>query len=72
MGAAEITRFLSSLAAERNVAAPTQNQASSARLFLYRNVLEQELPWLDGVGRAKRAARRRTTKRRRGGYHRSA
>jgi integron integrase len=57
MGAAEITQFLSSLAVDRNVAASTQNQALSALLFLYRNVLEQELPWLDGVVRAKRAAR---------------
>jgi integron integrase len=57
MGAAEITQFLSSLAVERNVAASTQNQALSALLFLYRQVLEQELPWLDGVVRAKRAER---------------
>jgi integron integrase len=57
MGAAEITQFLSSLAVERNVAASTQNQALSALLFLYRNVLEQELPWLDGVVRAKRPVR---------------
>jgi hypothetical protein len=47
MGAAEITRFLSDLAIQRNVAASTQNQALSALLFLYREVLEQELPWLD-------------------------
>jgi site-specific recombinase XerD len=57
MGAAEITQFLTSLAVEGNVAASTQNQALSALLFLYRHVLEQELPWLDGVVRAKRAAR---------------
>jgi integron integrase len=57
MGAAEITQFLSALAVEQNVAASTQNQALSALLFLYRSVLEQELPWLDGVVRAKRAAR---------------
>ena len=48
MGAAEITQFLSSLAVERNVAASTQNQALSALLFLYRHVLEQELPWPTG------------------------
>jgi len=41
----------------RNVAASTQNQALSALLFLYRNVLDQDLPWLDGVVRAKRAER---------------
>ena len=53
MGAAEITRFLSALAVQRNVAASTQNQALSALLFLYREVLEQELPWLDDIVRAK-------------------
>jgi integron integrase len=57
MGAAEITRFLSVLALERNVAASTQNQALSALLFLYRDVLEQDLPWLDQIVRAKRPAR---------------
>jgi site-specific recombinase XerD len=57
MGAAEITQFLTSLAVEGHVAASTQNQALSALLFLYRNVLEQDLPWLDGVVRAKRAER---------------
>ena len=51
MGAAEITRFLSALAIQRNVAASTQNQALSALLFLYRDVLEQELPWLDDIVR---------------------
>ena len=53
MGAPEITRFLSALAVQRNVAASTQNQALSALLFLYREVLEQELPWLDDLVRAK-------------------
>lgn len=53
MGADEITRFLSALAIQRNVAASTQNQALSALLFLYREVLEQELPWLDDIVRAK-------------------
>lgn len=48
MGAAEVTQFLSSLAVGRNVAAFTQNQALSALLFLYRHMLEQPLPWLDG------------------------
>jgi integron integrase len=57
MGAGEITRFLSALAIERNVAASTQNQALSALLFLYREVLEQDLPWLDDIVRAKRPAR---------------
>jgi integron integrase len=53
MGAAEITRFLSALAVQRNVAPSTQNQALSALLFLYREVLERELPWLDDIVRAK-------------------
>jgi integron integrase len=57
MGAPEITKFLSSLAVEGNVAAATQNQALSALLFLHRDVLEQDLPWLDDVVRAKRPAR---------------
>ena len=57
MGAAEITRFLSDLAIQRNVAASTQNQALSALLFLYRDVLEQKLPWLDDIVRAKNPER---------------
>ncbi len=57
MGAAELTQYLSSLAVEGNVAASTQNQALSALLFLYREVLQQDLPWLDDVVRAKRPTR---------------
>jgi integron integrase len=57
MGAPEITRFLSSLAVSRGVAASTQNQALSALLFLYRDVLEVDLPWLDTIVRAKRPER---------------
>ena len=57
MGAPEVTRFLSSLAVDGRVAASTQNQALSALLFLYRDVLEVDLPWLDGVVRAKRPHR---------------
>jgi len=57
MGAPEITRFLSSLAVEGKVAASTQNQALSALLFLYRHVLDQDLPWLDDVVRARRPRR---------------
>src|SRR5438552_18982582 len=57
MGAAEITAFLSSLATERNVAASTQNQALSALLFLYKDVLGQDLPWLGEVVHAKRPVR---------------
>jgi len=54
MGAAEVTAFLTSLAVHSKVAASTQNQALSALLFLYREVLGVELPWLDDVVRAKR------------------
>ena len=54
MGAPEITRFLTSLAVEGKVAASTQNQALSALLFLYREVLQQEVPWLDDLVYAKR------------------
>lgn len=53
MGAEEVRDFLSHLAVERNVAASTQNQAKSALLFLYREVLHIELPWLDEVIAAK-------------------
>jgi integron integrase len=57
LGAADITAFLSALAIERNVAASTQNQALSAILFLYKEVLQVELPWLDEVRRAKKPRR---------------
>jgi integron integrase len=57
MGVPEVTRFLSSLAVERQVSASTQNQAFSALLFLYREVLAQPLPGLDDVVRAKRPTR---------------
>lgn len=57
MGAAELTRFLTALAVDGKVAASTQNQALSALLFLYREVLGLEVPWLDGVVRAKRPQR---------------
>ena len=53
MGASEIETFLTDLAVARNVAAATQNQARSALLFLYKEVLAIELPWLDGVEHAK-------------------
>jgi integron integrase len=53
MGAREVEAFLTHLAVEGKVAAATQNQAKSALLFLYREVLEQDLPWLANVERAK-------------------
>jgi site-specific recombinase XerD len=57
MGKVEVESFLTSLAVDRDVSAATQSQALSAILFLYREVLEQPLPWLDEVTRAKRPAR---------------
>ena len=47
MGAVEVEAFLTHLAVEGRVAAATQNQALSALLFLYREVLNIDLPWLD-------------------------
>jgi integron integrase len=57
MGEPEITRFLSHLATQRNVSASTQNQALSALLFLYKEVLEHELAWMDDIVRARRPKR---------------
>jgi len=54
MGADEVTAFLTHLARERNVSASTQNQALSALLFLYKEVLGIELPWMTAIERAKR------------------
>jgi len=55
MGGQEVTSFLSDLAVSRNVSASTQNQALSALLFLYKDVLGVDLPWLDHVDRAKKS-----------------
>jgi integrase len=57
MAEAEVTEFLTHLAREGKVAASTQNQALSALLFLYKEVMKQEIGWLDGVERAKKPAR---------------
>lgn len=54
MGAPEINAFLSHLAVVKRVAASTQNQALSAILFLYKEVLKQEVGHLEGVVRAKK------------------
>jgi len=54
LGADAVREFLSDLASSKNVAASTQNQAFSALLFLYREVLKLELPWIDNIERAKR------------------
>ena len=53
MAAAEVEAFLSYLAVDRKVSSSTQNQALHALLFLYKEVLMMDLPWLDGIIRAK-------------------
>lgn len=53
MGAVEVEQFLTHLAVGGKVSSSTQNQAKSALLFLYREVLGIELPWLDDVVAAK-------------------
>jgi len=53
LGAQDVEAFLTHLAVAGKVSASTQNQAKSALLFLYREVLEIELPWLDNVTQAK-------------------
>ena len=55
MGAREVEAFLTMLAVERKVSASTHNQALSAILFLYREVLSIKLPWLDDIGRPQQA-----------------
>jgi len=57
LGPREVEAFLTHLAVAGRVSASTQNQAKSALLFLYREVLEQQLPWLDGVVGAKQEHR---------------
>lgn len=53
MGAAEVAVFLTHLAVDRQVSASTLNQAKSAILYLYKSVLNIDLPWLDEVVQAK-------------------
>jgi integron integrase len=57
LGASEVEVFLTHLAVDRKVSASTQNQALQALLFLYRRVLEVDLPWLENVTRALRPRR---------------
>ena len=57
MGAPEIGQFLTYLATEREVAASTQRQALSALLFLYKQVLQVELPWVENIVHAKQPQR---------------
>lgn len=57
LGAVHVEQFLTYLAVQGNVAASTQNQAKSALLFLYKEVLGTALPWLDEVEQAKTSKR---------------
>lgn len=57
LDASHVESFLSHLAVHRRVAASTQNQALAALLFLYRNVLGVDLPWLNNITRAKQPQR---------------
>ena len=52
LGSDEIRAFLSYLAVKRNVASSTQNEALSALLFLYREVLDRQIDWIDDITRA--------------------
>src|SRR5258706_5222149 len=57
MGEKEVSEFLTHLATAGNVSPSTQNQALAAILFLYKEVLRRQLPWLENVVRAKRTPR---------------
>ncbi len=57
LGAAAVEAFLTHLAVERTVAASTQNQALAALLFLYKEVLKINLPWLEEFTPAKKSER---------------
>lgn len=55
LGTEDVSRFLTSLAVEGQVAPSTQGQATAALLFLYRRVLGWRVGWLEGIVRAKKA-----------------
>jgi integron integrase len=57
MGEEEIAAFLNHLNLDGNVSASTQNQAFSALLFLYEQVLDRKLQFITGVERVRRPAR---------------
>ena len=57
MGSPEVEAFLRWLAVERSVAPSTHNQALSALLFLYKEVLGFDLPWMQQIGRPKKRER---------------
>ena len=58
MGRNEVEAFLTHLASERQVAASTHRQAPSALLFLYREVLRIDLPWMSEIGRLEQRSAR--------------
>ena len=64
MGGTEVTQFLAHLATDRQVTAATQSQALAALLFLYKRVLNVDLPWIGNVVRAHRPKRLPTVLRR--------
>src|SRR2546421_10517551 len=57
LGPSDVSRFLSHLAVEGKVSASTQNQALSALVFLYKDVLDMPVGWLSALVRAKRSTR---------------
>src|SRR2546430_5092103 len=57
MAQEEVAEFLTHLARDRNVAPATQNQALSALLFLYKEVLKHEIGWLENVERARKPSK---------------
>jgi integron integrase len=57
LGAQDVEAFLSMMANERKVSASTHNQALSGVLFLYREVLGIDLPWLNNIGRPQQTKR---------------
>jgi integron integrase len=57
LGASDVERFLSFLANHQNVAPSTHKQALAGILFLYRQVLDIDLPWMQQIGRPKSAQR---------------
>ena len=57
MGAPEVEAFLTHLVVNGKVSAATQTQALSALLFLYKEVLGMDVPWMDGMVRAKASIR---------------
>ncbi|VAX28091.1 Integron integrase IntIPac [hydrothermal vent metagenome] len=57
LGKIEVEKYLTYLAVERNVSASTQNQALSAILYLYKNIIIRDIGWLDDVVRARKSRR---------------